>query len=265
MLGAGITRCEQMQRIFRTSLRGSVFVQESRNAEIQQTWLTAFVHKDVCRLQIQVQHKLLMRGLHGLCDAKKKMETGFKVKTLLFAPGVDALAIDVLKHKIGAAVREQATVKQACDTGMRQSSEDLTFLAEAHDERRADDTLLQDLQRYPLTVFAICPLCKVDGTHTTAAKFLEDAIVSGERAYKAGWVEARFRKLFAADAREIALASDSNASRCVASAATASVGAAPRTNAARSDAGKARAASTTSRTVAQLSAVIVAPIEVCAV
>ncbi len=92
------------------------FRQKTCDAKIQEPRLAFVRHQNVRRLQIKVQHKLLMGRLHHLCDSQEKLEPCRCVQALVVAVAIDRPAVNILKHQERPPIRSEAPIQKPRNT-----------------------------------------------------------------------------------------------------------------------------------------------------
>jgi len=92
-----------------------------------------------------MQHKMLVRGLHNLCDPQKQAEYCLSGQGLFRAEAVDRDAVQIFQHQVRAAIRRDTSIQQASDPRVRKVRENLLLLVEPLHQPRRKDALLQNL------------------------------------------------------------------------------------------------------------------------
>jgi hypothetical protein len=110
------------------------FVEQPRDAEVQQLDLALAVDHHVARLQVAMHHQLRVGGGDGLHHVDEQPQAGFHVQLALIAPAIDGLAAHQLQHQVGLAtftVAGHPGVEQARDVWVFQPRQDAALALEA--------------------------------------------------------------------------------------------------------------------------------------
>ena len=102
ILWIGMAQGDRTHTCLRQGRVGGERVEQLQRAKVKQFYLAAFRHKDVCRFQIAMQHRVAMHERN--CAADLHHQTGFVFdrRRRVVADIVDAAAIDVLHGEVGA-------------------------------------------------------------------------------------------------------------------------------------------------------------------
>jgi hypothetical protein len=91
-------------------------------------------HQHVGRLEVAMDHALLMGVLNGAADGSEQFESLARGKLLLIAVARDRHALDQLHDKVGPARGRGARVKHASDVGVLHHRQRLPLRLEAGDD-----------------------------------------------------------------------------------------------------------------------------------
>ena len=160
----------------------NVFVDDSRNAEIQQLRLAIFRYQDIRRLDVAMDDEVAMGVLHRRAHLKEQQHALAQVGPMVFAPGIDALALDVLHRQERLAVCQHAAIEQMRNARMLQPRQHLPLAGEAlQQHRRAFRRRLQEFQRHLLHEITVGALGQVDRAHAAFTQAAQQAVMPGRR------------------------------------------------------------------------------------
>jgi hypothetical protein len=86
------------------------------------------------------------------------------------AVAVQRLALDVLHHEVGVAVRRHAAIQQARDIGMGEGGQQLPLVTKAAHEFLAGQVRGHHFQCDGLIELSVVPPCQIDRAHAAAAQ-----------------------------------------------------------------------------------------------
>src|SRR6185503_745878 len=100
------------------------------DAEVEQLHCAIRRHENVRWLEIPMHDQVLVCMRYRLAHDDEQLDTRREREPVSIAPGVDALAIDVLEHEKALAARGDAHVQQARDVGIAEPAEQPAFASE---------------------------------------------------------------------------------------------------------------------------------------
>ncbi len=177
LFGTGIAWGQQAQCGLGLRCAAIDLRQDTCDPEVQQACFTRPGDENVGGLQVQMQNKLLMRGLYRRRYLQEEVELCPNAQVMASAILIDRNSIDVLQHQIGPSVRSHSAVQQSRDAAVCQPSQDLTLFTKPFFQCGREDALLNDLHRDLLLVNAVCALRQIDGTHAAAAKLAQQTVI----------------------------------------------------------------------------------------
>src|SRR6185369_2664000 len=92
--------------------------------------LAGMTNQDIRRLEVPMNHRLLMSVRHRFQNAKKQPDASPDVQLVAIAIAVDVIAVDVLEHQIGLTSGGNPRIQKPRDVRVRQSAENAAFAAE---------------------------------------------------------------------------------------------------------------------------------------
>jgi hypothetical protein len=119
--------------------------------------------------------------VRGVADGTEQLEPLAHAEPAPVTVRVDRLALDVLHHEVGPAVRRCTAVQQPRDVGVVARGEDLPLVAEAAQHLVRVHAALDDLERHSLLEMLVRALGQVDHAHAAAADLVDDAVGSDAR------------------------------------------------------------------------------------
>ena len=149
------------------------FVQQPRNAEVQQLDLALPVHHHVAGLEVAVHHQLRMRGGHGLHHVHEQAQARFYIQLAFVTPAVDGLAAHQFQHQIGLAAITAAGdtgIEQARDVRVLQPRQDAALALEALAGLRAVQAAVHQLDGGLALVAAVAAPRQPDAGHAAFAQ-----------------------------------------------------------------------------------------------
>ena len=104
--------------------------------------------QDVARLEITVDHALLMRVLDTIADASEQIEPLLEAQLLLVAVVGEGNAADQFHHEVGATVVGGPGIEDLRDRGVIHDRQGLPLGLEATDDPLGVHACLDDLDRH---------------------------------------------------------------------------------------------------------------------
>ena len=116
-----------------------------------------------------MEHELAVREVDRGADLDEEREPALERQPPPVAPGVDRLAVDVLEHQVGGAVRRRAAVEQTGDPRMLERGEDAALGGEALVAEPAGEVGADPLHRHHLVEGAVGAPRAPDRAHAAGA------------------------------------------------------------------------------------------------
>ncbi len=152
------------------------FVQQFRDAEVQELGDAGRGDQDVGGLQIPMHDQVLMGVMHRGANDGEQLEPRRYVEPMGIAEGVDRNPIDVLHDQIGGAIRQGSAVQEVRDIGMIELGEDLPLYFEARLNRAAHGAPMHHLDRDALLEFGVGAFRKENLSHAARTQGADDAV-----------------------------------------------------------------------------------------
>ena len=114
--------------------------------------------------------QVLVGVLDRRADLAEEVQPRGGVQALRVAVVDDRLALDVLHHEVGQAVRRRAAVEQAGDVRVLEAGEDLPLVPEAPHDRLGVHAALEHLDRDALLELVVVADAEVHRAHAAAAE-----------------------------------------------------------------------------------------------
>src|SRR5258707_9406512 len=184
LLGTGESRGQKAYLRHRLLERRSLGLENLRHPEIEQLGNALFGDEDVAGLDVAVDNQVSVRILHRAADFGKQLEPARNGETVRVAIAVDALAIDVLHHKVGQAFFGCSAIQQRGDVRMYERGENLPLVPKAGDDEFRVHPALDDLDRYLLAVRLVHPFGEVHRAHSAASKLADELVRTDSRTFK---------------------------------------------------------------------------------
>ena len=153
-----------------------VGVEQFGDTEIQQFDGAFLGHQDVLRLEVAMDHQVLMSVVDGGADGEEKIQTLADGKPVGIAVLIDRGSGDEVHHEIGTAVRGGAAIQEFGDIGVIEVGQNLPLGIEAFERVVAEDAAADDLDGDHLAVQVVDAHRLVDGAHAAFGDELHDAV-----------------------------------------------------------------------------------------
>jgi hypothetical protein len=146
------------------------------DAEVEQLRDAVTVHQDVRRLDVAVDHQVLMGVVDGAAHRPEQGQPLPGPQLVRRAEMRDRLPVHVLHHEVGLAGLGRPAVEHRRDVGMLEAREDLSLLAEAPLEGAGVDPAADQLQGDGLAERVVVPHGPVDRAHASVRDRVEGLV-----------------------------------------------------------------------------------------
>jgi len=153
-----------------------VRVQELRDPEVEEARRAVGRHEDVRRLEVPVDHEVLVRVLHRRADRAEEEESLPDAEAVAVAVLAERPPLDVLHDEVRQAVLGRPSVEQLRDVRVVERRQDLPLPAEPGDDLGRVHPLADDLDRDVLAELLVRPRREVDRPHAPLAEPAEDLV-----------------------------------------------------------------------------------------
>ena len=153
-----------------------VGVEQFGDAEIQQLDGAFLGHQDVLRLEVAMDHQVLMRVVDGGADGEEEIQPFADGEPVGIAVLIDRGSGDEVHHEIGPPVRGGAAIQEFGDIGVIEVRQDLAFGIEAFERVVAEDAAADDLDGDHFAVQVVDAHGLVDRAHAAFGDELHDAV-----------------------------------------------------------------------------------------
>ncbi len=160
--------------------RLAIGVDQFGDAEIEQFHLAVSGHEHVARLDVAMDHQVLVRVGHGVANLQHQVDTPGDRQLPLIAVIEQRRAVDQFQREPWTTIDGHAAIQQARDVRMHQPRQDLALTQEAAQDLVGIHAALDQLQRHWLPRQARLGFGAVDRTHAAAADALADAVASDQ-------------------------------------------------------------------------------------
>ena len=183
LFGAGVLGRHQLQpgRRRRQRLPGHLGIEQLGDAEIEQLGDAVLGDQHVGRLDVAVDHQVLVRVLHRRGQLQEDVEPRVGVEHARFGVLDQRRAVDELHHQVRPAVGRRAAVEQPGDVGMVEAGEDLPLGAEAADDGIGVHPALQHLEGDALVERVVVADGEIDRAHAALAQLADQAVGTDAR------------------------------------------------------------------------------------
>jgi hypothetical protein len=165
-------------------------------SEVEQLELTIRAHENVRRLEVAVDHKVLVRVLHGLTDVDEQLEALLDGEVTGVAVRVDRLTLDELHREVRQPVSGQSSVDEMRDAWMLEQRQDAPFLDKASQYCLTRPDVPHELECHALLEFCALSFGEIHDAHAAGAELAEDAewadALRSRR--RCGWVHEQHRR-----------------------------------------------------------------------
>ncbi len=195
LLRAGVAGAEDARGGF---ARGSVQVDQPRDAEIEQLDLAGRVDQHVGRLQVAMHDQALVRVADRIEHRVEQFQAIVQVRRVVRGVVEQVEAVDVFEREPRLAFGGLAAVEQARDVRVVQAGQDLPFLAQAA-QAVGGRKAAQQLDRHALVEAAVDALGEEHRAHAAGTEFADQPVrteavaVRRRQARRAGAERARQR------------------------------------------------------------------------
>jgi hypothetical protein len=135
LFGTRIFRRQRPDRGFRAR---ALRVEQLGNPEIEQFGRPFAGHQSVGRLDVAMNHQVLVRELHAIGKLQEQAQPGLRIQPIPRAVIRDGSALHILHHDVGRTFGSIPAVQKTGDIGVRQRGQNLPLLQEAADRFGTD-------------------------------------------------------------------------------------------------------------------------------
>jgi hypothetical protein len=165
-------------------LRLSVAAHHLRDPEIEQLYLPVLGYQDVARLEVTVDHQVLVGIAYRLGHLKEEPEPVVDTESARLGVGDDGDALDVLDGEVRLPLVADPTVEQPGDVGVAQPGEDLALGQETAVDPVGVDAVSDQLEGDLLPELAVGPLGEIDDAHPPAGELADDSVGADDAAHR---------------------------------------------------------------------------------
>ena len=181
LLGTGILRRHRLhggegrRRVGDGGFQG-VGVEQLGDTEIQQLDGAFLGDQDVLRLEVAVDHQILMRVVNRGADREEETQPFADGEAVGIAVFIDRRSGDEVHHEIGPSVRGGAAIQEFGDIRVIEVRQDLAFGIEALERVIAEDAAADHLDGHHFAIQVVDAHGLVDRAHAALGDELHDAI-----------------------------------------------------------------------------------------
>jgi len=190
LLGAGVLQGHRTPLGSRDQRRLEEFrIQQLGDSEVQEPGHSILGDQNVARLEVAMNHQILVRVLHGRADTEEQLQAGTSRELVQAAILVDRNALHVIHHQVGQPVLSAAAIQQLHDIGVVQRGEGLPLVPKAMNDFGGVEAGPQHFDGHAHTELLVVALAQVHDSHSAFTQLANDLVCANSLPCQGGGIE----------------------------------------------------------------------------